>query len=102
MMAANLAVVNNMDVDEVEDLRMAAEEGFVYACATQPASCDIVFELDESGIAINYTLGDTISSDDDALQYANLLLSAICDEYDADHANKKLRLVKLADGAHAN
>ena len=102
MMAANLAVVINMDVDDVEDLRMAAEEGFVYACATKPEVCDIVFELDESGITINFTLGDDMSSDDDALQYANLLLSAICDEYDVDHASKKLRLVKVSGGAHAN
>ncbi len=102
MMAANLAVVSNMDVDDVEDLRMAAEEGFVYACATKPAVCDIVFELHESSIVMTFTLGDTISADDDALQYANLLLSAICDEYDADYASKTLRLVKFADGANAN
>ena len=30
MMAANLAVVCHMSVDDLEDVRMAAEEGFVY------------------------------------------------------------------------
>ena len=39
MMAANLAVVCDMSVDEVEDVRMAAEEGFVLCCATAPDSC---------------------------------------------------------------
>ena len=36
MMAANLAVCCEMSVEDVEDVRMAAEEGFVYACATRP------------------------------------------------------------------
>ena len=34
MTAANLAVIAGMNVDEVDDVRMAAEEAFVYACAT--------------------------------------------------------------------
>ena len=41
MTVANLAVLCDLGVDEVEDLRMIAEEGFVLSCATQPASCDI-------------------------------------------------------------
>ena len=31
MMAANLAVLCKMNVDELEDVKMAAEEGFVFA-----------------------------------------------------------------------
>ena len=31
MTAANLAVIAGMNVDEVDDVRMAAEEAFVYA-----------------------------------------------------------------------
>ena len=42
MTAASLAVTCDMGVDEVEDARMAAEEGFVYACATGQQECGIV------------------------------------------------------------
>ena len=45
MTAANLAVLCDMNVDDVEDLRMAAEEGFVYSCATRPATCDVSFAI---------------------------------------------------------
>ena len=34
MMASSLAVVSGMGIDDVEDVRMAAEEGFVYNCVT--------------------------------------------------------------------
>ena len=50
MTASNLAVCCDMSVDDVEDVRMAAEEGFVYACATRPTTCDIVFGLAPDGM----------------------------------------------------
>ncbi|WP_066305362.1 serine/threonine protein kinase [Atopobium deltae] len=105
MTAANLAVVINMDVDDVEDLRMAAEEGFVYACATGASLCEITFTLAPQSVSIDFSLGDVHHADDDALQYADLLLSAICDEYAIDEDHKQLHLMKCSScvgGANAN
>ncbi len=50
MTAANLAVLCDMNVDEVDDLRMAAEEGFVYSCATAPAGGASRFGLAGRGV----------------------------------------------------
>ena len=57
MMASNLAVVCGMNVDEVEDVRMAAEEGFVYSCATGPGNCDVAFSLADDRIEMLFSLG---------------------------------------------
>ena len=46
MMAANLAVIGDMTVDDVEDARMVAEEGFVCACATAPEPCEVIIISD--------------------------------------------------------
>ncbi len=99
MMAANLAVVCKMSVDEVEDMRMAAEEGFVLACATRPSDLDVTFTLDESHVEMDFSLG--ADSPDEPGSYAGLLLSAVCDEYLIDADRACLHLVKrigLADG----
>lgn len=99
MMAANLAVVCQMNVDEVEDMRMAAEEGFVLACATQPANLDVTFTLGRESVEMDFSLGET--SPDEPGSYAALLLEAVCDEYCIDEAASLLHLVKrigLADG----
>ena len=98
MMAANLAVVADMGVDDVEDLRMAAEEGFVYSCATEPSTSDVSFSVGAGSIAMEFSLGDA-TSDDPALAYADLLLSAVCDDYEADRDAHVLRLTKRAGGA---
>lgn len=50
MTAASLAVTCDMGVDEVEDARMAAEEGFVYACATGQQECGIVFGISDEAV----------------------------------------------------
>lgn len=103
MMAANLAVVCEMGVDEVEDLRMAAEEGFVFACSTHPASCEVAFELDEGEVRISFSLGDddpdeaTGATDIDLVE---LLLSAVCDDFGVSEDGGALRIVKKV-GEHA-
>lgn len=108
MLAANLAVVCGMDVDDVDEVRMAAEEGFVFACATSISGCEVAFSLEDSRIDMTFSLGEQVSdaSDEeealpDALRYANLLLSAVCDEYEVDRDHRLLRLAKVAGGAHA-
>ncbi len=49
-----------MNVDELEDVKMAAEEGFVFACGTQKDSVDM-FTL-KTHAAIDFDLGEEESS----------------------------------------
>lgn len=101
MMAASLAVACNMSVDEVEDVRMAAEEGFVLCCATAPGSCDISFALSEGEVRTTFALGATaINEADETLGLAELLLSAVCDEHGVSDDGRLLRLVKRAGVAY--
>ncbi|MBF0946910.1 MAG: ATP-binding protein [Atopobium sp.] len=106
MMAANLAVLCKMNVDELEDVKMAAEEGFVFACGTQKDSVDITFTLEDNTMAIDFDLGDEdpVESEVDnsqPLELVELLLSAICDEFALCDDGYTLHLVKISGGAHA-
>lgn len=106
MMAANLAVLCSMNVDEVEDARMAAEEAFVYACATRPGSCDMVFSLANDMLNMTFSLGDTNPSEDEEvaeqIELAELLLSAVSDSYEVADDGATLVVLKRAGDAHAS
>ena len=93
MMAANLAVYLDMSVDDVEEVRMAAEEGFVLSCASKPAACTIAFSLSDDGIAMDFSLGGSLG-DTEELELARLLLSAVCDEFEIDGERSVLHLMK--------
>ena len=56
MCASSLAAVAGLSVDDVEDVRMAAEEGFVYSCATGPGNCDVAFSLADDRIEMLFSL----------------------------------------------
>lgn len=103
MMASNLAVVCGMSVDDVENVRMAAEEGFVYSCATAPAACDITFTLREDSVVMDFALGDAESEAIEAagvdLTLAELLLQAVCDDFAVTDGGV-LHLEKTAGVAH--
>ena len=95
MLAASLASVGGMSVDDVEDLRMAAEEGFVYACATGLSTVDASFAVAERSVAIDFSLGaDAPPADDPSLSYAELLLGAVCDLFEVDAEAGQLHLAK--------
>ena len=97
MMAANLAVVCDMSVDEVEDVRMAAEEGFVYCCATAPETCEVSFHISKGEIRSTFKLGSNqVDESDDSLDLAKLLLSAVCDEHGVSEDGTQLSLLKRA------
>lgn len=83
MMAANLAVVCNMSVDDVEDLRMAAEEAFVYSCSTAAYMCTLSFELNNSVASISATLGSKPfhTIDDEDIRLVEMMLSAVSDSF---------------------
>ncbi|MGI6755676.1 MAG: ATP-binding protein [Atopobiaceae bacterium] len=103
MMAANLAVVQEMNVDDVEDVRMAAEECFVCACATNPDQCDVSFNLSADEISMDFSLGegsDETSELDESLDLAELLLQAVCDSFEVSPDGKTLHVVKRMEASH--
>lgn len=104
MMAANLAVLCAMSVDDVEDARMAAEEAFIYACATGPECVDMTFELTDNALLMSFSLGDVVPREQAELAeqvgLAELLLSAVSDSYQIAEDQSVLRVTKLAGGVH--
>ena len=111
MLAASLAVTDDFSVDDVEDVRMAAEEGFVYACSTMPpaGSVEISFGIEPGEVTMDFVLGECGEdaqedpvADADQLDLVELLLSAICDDFSlVDYEDEEgpfttLHLVKRA------
>lgn len=99
--AANLATIAGMSVDDVDDVRMAAEEAFVYACATKPAGrLSVEFGLAPGRVEMTFGLGPVAVSEDasePALVYSALILDAMCDECTVEDAPERvMRLVKRA------
>jgi len=100
------ALVSRMDFtyDEVEDVRMAAEEAFVYAIETLPPDADVTFEflVDEDQIEIDVPLGSEHNASDDEAErsaaYATFILESVCDRYEfaSDENGAHLRLIKRA------
>jgi len=109
MTAAALAGRTNMSYDDVEDVRMAAEEAFVYATDTLPEDGDVHFEFTVEGdsIAIDVLLGAEESAIDEegerSASYAIFILESVCDEYEfvTGEDGPHLRLVKRAGGVDA-
>lgn len=102
MLAANLAVLAGLSVEDVEDARMVAEEGFVWCCATEPDAVAIEFKVGEGNMSISYAFGPSeLAEDDQTSTYAELILSAVCDECSYDEATRTLRLTKSVDVADA-
>jgi serine/threonine-protein kinase RsbW len=96
MTAASLATMGELGVDDVEDVRMAAEEGFVYACATAPAACDVSFQLSGDEVRMAFSLGEQDAEDapDTDVDLIEALLSAVCDDYAISDDGLTLSLVK--------
>ena len=97
MMAANLAVLGEMTVDDIEDMRMAAEEGFIRACATEPETMEIAFAVERGALSIDFALGSAEPEPSQERDLAELLLAAVCDEYRIEGAS--LHLSKKAVAA---
>ena len=102
MTAANVATLSNMSVERVEDIRMAAEEAFIYACGTEPgATLDIAFDADDAHVAMAFVLGDIAfaepSEDDPTSAYVDLILGSVCDSYEKREGPATLLLDVKAD-----
>ena len=86
MTAANVATLSSMSVDRVEDIRMAAEEAFIYACATAGAhKLEVAFDVDPSHVCMTFPLDAEAfsepSEDDPTAVYVDLILGSVCDSY---------------------
>jgi serine/threonine-protein kinase RsbW len=106
MTAAALVGRMGMNYDQVDDVRMAAEEAFVYAVDTLPEDAQVQFEfcVDDDQVIIDVPLGsEDPSSDEEAERraaYATFILESVCDEYEfvSDENGPRLRLVKRVGG----
>ena len=57
MTAANVGALCSMSVDRIEDIRMAAEEAFIFGCtAVDSDDISIKFDVDESHVGMTFTL----------------------------------------------
>ena len=102
MTAANVAMLSSMSVDRVEDLRMAAEEAFVYCCSAAPGSLvSIAFMYSQEQVNAEFSMDDSenacIDSDDPTYAYADLILSSVCDSYEKLSSPARLVLNMKAD-----
>lgn len=102
MTAANVAALSSMSVDRVEDIRMAAEEAFVYACATSPEEGLVVdFDVDDRRVVMTFRLSAPAfrepSEDDPTAAYADLILGSVCDAYEKREDPARLTLEVKAD-----
>ena len=100
MTAANVAMLSSMSVDRVEDIRMAAEEAFIYACSVTPdASVEIDFSVDADHVGMSFALDASKAGepDDQASAYAELILASVCDSYEKTESPLVLHLELKAD-----
>jgi len=109
MTAATLVSRTEMNYDEVEDVRMAADEAFVHAVETMEPGADVRFEFQVTGdlLTIDVSLGSgTRNTTDEAERsatYATFILESVCDSYQfvSDDSGAHLRLTKQAGVGHA-
>lgn len=102
MTASNVAMLSSMSVDRIEDIRMAAEEAFIYACSSEPgSSLSISFEVDSEHVGMTFKLDGAVfaepSEDDPTSAYVDLILGAVCDSYEKGENPATLSLVLKAD-----
>jgi serine/threonine-protein kinase RsbW len=110
MTASALVSRTGMTYDEVDDVRMAAEEAFVYACDHNPQSGSVTveFDLDSDGIEVKVALSDSLrSADEDSERraaYATFILQSVSDTFEmsSDDSGPYLRVTKRAAGEGAD
>ena len=99
MMAASLATGCDLSLEDVEDVRMIAEEGFVYACATGAELVETSFGLESGSVSMDFSLGER-TPDDESIELVRVLLAAVCDEFSVSDDGTTLHLAKRSGTAH--
>jgi serine/threonine-protein kinase RsbW len=101
MTAAELASHAGMDIEGIEDVRLATEEAFVFASerVTGP-ELTFTFEVGQGSITLEVTPlasgCDGEEGPDTGERYARFILESICDEFELipEDGSCRLRLVK--------
>jgi serine/threonine-protein kinase RsbW len=91
-----------MTFDDVDDVRIAAEEAFVYACdhASDADMIDMTFSIDENVFEIRVAIADLSRVADEDVErraaYATFILQSVCDHFEmsSDAQGPYLRVVK--------
>ncbi len=99
--AAELAARAGMDIDGIDDVRMAVEEAFVFA-SERVEGGDLTFSFEVSPGSIQLSVGplgagpSEDESPDRGERYARFILESICDEFELTGTDGActLRLVK--------
>lgn len=103
MTASALVSRTGMNYDEVDDVRIAAEEAFVYAVDHSDETTEITLEFELSGesLSIRVSLDDASRvADEDGERraaYATFILQSVCDRFEmsSDERGPHLTLVKF-------
>jgi serine/threonine-protein kinase RsbW len=101
--SAELAVRAGMNIDDVDDVKLAVEEAFVYACE-RVSSGELIFSFTLAEGSVELLLGPLpgICDDDSGAEagdrYARFILESVCDEYELVEREGScfVRLVKRA------
>lgn len=110
MTAAELASRLGMSYDEVDDVRMAAEEAFVYASARVEGQGELGFEFAVEPGSLTMTVGplpetpQTGDAGEDAQdRYAAFILESVCDAFEVcrEGGACTLQLTKRVSGVGA-
>jgi serine/threonine-protein kinase RsbW len=103
MTAAALAGRMGMSIDEVEDVRIAVEEAFVFAVGRvadgEPVTFDFTVEEDRLSLDVGpMPAGAAGGADSAEARFARFILESVCDtfEFEDDGSACSLRLVKKA------
>ncbi|MHB1018523.1 MAG: ATP-binding protein [Coriobacteriia bacterium] len=103
MTAAELASRLGMSYDEVDDVRIAAEEAFVYASGCVGEDEDVTFRFIVNSGTLEIAVGPMpapTGGDEPGVSkgYAEFILQSVCDEFEIGHSAEgcTLRLCRRA------
>ncbi|MDO8880777.1 MAG: ATP-binding protein [Coriobacteriia bacterium] len=90
MTAAQLASRIGMSYDQVDDVRIAAEEAFVYACECAADTAEITFDFEITGSTLSVRVGPLPTScmpeaGAASENYAEFILRSVCDDFSVEH-----------------
>jgi serine/threonine-protein kinase RsbW len=97
MAAAELASRLGMSYDEVDDVRMAAEEAFVYACNCVDEDGEVTFTFEVSPGSLGVTVGPLpgVCEPEGGPReegYAEFILRSVCDEFAVEYGEDSCML----------
>ncbi len=108
MFAANIAGVMKMDVEQLEDIRLAAQEAFVMTLSLVKADeVTVSAQIDDEALTLDFHLTHAAKrvdalQEDESHMYAILILEATCDEIDLAQTNQNaIRIKKHREGRDA-